>query len=69
MTSKFKRTIEDAKDDVRGEFSTQPLLTDGYTSGNIQKLKDSFGKGLPDEEALERKAMKIAKKKTSKKVN
>lgn len=57
MSSKVMRTISDVKSEIEEELlSTQPLLTDDYTYGNVDEVKETLGDGLPDAEDLEEPA-------------
>jgi len=54
MSRKVMRTIGDVRNEIREDLlSTQPLLTDGYTYGNVNDVKETLGDGLPDAEELE----------------
>jgi len=52
--AKVMRTISDVRDEIRGEtLSTQPLLTNDYTYGNIIDRRENLEGALPDQEKLE----------------
>jgi len=52
--AKLRRTINDISNDIREEsLSTRPLLTDGYTYGNVNELRENILNKIPDEESLE----------------
>ncbi len=47
--AKFMRTIADRRDEVSKEnLSTQPLLTNDYTYGNIQDTSENISNKIPD---------------------
>jgi len=52
--AKIMRSISDRSKDVRDEsLSTRPLLTDGYTYGNINEVRENISSKIPEEESLE----------------
>lgn len=56
MARKVMRTISDVRDEIRGEaLSTQPLLSNDYTYGNIHQVEESIDNILPEEPILEDK--------------
>ena len=72
--AKIMRSISDRSKEVRGEsLSTQPLLTDGYTYGNINEVRENISSKIPDEESLEsleetiQENLNMKRKKTSEK--
>jgi len=51
--AKFMRTIRDAREDLSNEVrSTSSILSNGYTSGNINDIENNLEGHLPDEDIL-----------------